>query len=253
MLSGVVPMMGAPAAASARDNFSGVWPPNCTITPSGFSFSMISMTSSKVSGSKYKPIRGVVVGRDRLRIAVHHDGLEAVLAQRHGGVHAAIIEFDALADAIRAAAQDHDLAPAAGIRLALLFVGRIQVGGRGRELGGAGIDALVHRVQSQLAAPAADGRLRRAPPASRCAHRRSPCASSARRRGRSRLSKPSLASSGLLAQQVLDLRQKPGIDLGGVEHLLQRSSRRETRRPRTGFDPVPASAVRRTASRPPHR
>ena len=53
MLSGVVPMMGAPAAASARDSFSGVWPPYCTITPSGFSFSMISMTSSKVSGSKY--------------------------------------------------------------------------------------------------------------------------------------------------------------------------------------------------------
>ncbi len=27
---------------------------------------------------------------------------------------------------------------------------------------------------------------------------------------------------GLLAQQILDLRQEPGVDLGGVEHLLQR-------------------------------
>ena len=52
MLSGVVPTIGAPAAASARDSFNGVWPPYCTMTPSGFSFSMISMTSSKVSGSK---------------------------------------------------------------------------------------------------------------------------------------------------------------------------------------------------------
>ena len=46
-------MIGAPAAASARDSFSGVWPPYCTITPSGFSFSITSITSSKVSGSKY--------------------------------------------------------------------------------------------------------------------------------------------------------------------------------------------------------
>jgi len=31
---------------------SGVWPPNCTITPIGFSNSIIFMISSKVSGSK---------------------------------------------------------------------------------------------------------------------------------------------------------------------------------------------------------
>ena len=33
--SGEVPMIGAPAASSARASFSGVWPPNCTITPFG--------------------------------------------------------------------------------------------------------------------------------------------------------------------------------------------------------------------------
>ena len=44
----------AGAASNPRDSFNGVWPPNCTITPSGFSFSMISMTSSNVRGSKYK-------------------------------------------------------------------------------------------------------------------------------------------------------------------------------------------------------
>ena len=52
MESGDVPMMGAPAASSARDSLSGVWPPYCTITPSGISLSMISSTSSRVSGSK---------------------------------------------------------------------------------------------------------------------------------------------------------------------------------------------------------
>jgi hypothetical protein len=50
--SGDVPMIGAPAASSARDSLSGVWPPYCTITPSGCSFAMISSTSSSVSGSK---------------------------------------------------------------------------------------------------------------------------------------------------------------------------------------------------------
>src|SRR3569832_3014799 len=34
--SGVVPMMGAPAASSARASLSGVCPPYCTITPFGF-------------------------------------------------------------------------------------------------------------------------------------------------------------------------------------------------------------------------
>ena len=56
-----------------------------------------------------EPVRGVVVGRDRLRIAVDHDGLVAGVAQREAGMAAAIVELDALADAVRAAAEDHDL------------------------------------------------------------------------------------------------------------------------------------------------
>ena len=82
-----------------------------------------------------QPVGGVVVGRDGLGVAVDHDGLEAILAQRHRGMHAAVVELDALADAVRSAAQDHDLAPRRRARLALLLVGRVQVGGGGRELG----------------------------------------------------------------------------------------------------------------------
>ena len=48
--------------------------------------------------------------RDGLRVAVDHDGLEAVFLQREGRMHAAVVELDALADAVRAAAEDHDLA-----------------------------------------------------------------------------------------------------------------------------------------------
>ncbi len=51
--SGLVPMIGAPAAASWRASLSGVWPPNWTITPCGFSRLITSITSSNVSGSKY--------------------------------------------------------------------------------------------------------------------------------------------------------------------------------------------------------
>ena len=56
-----------------------------------------------------EPVGGVVVGRHRLRIAVDHDGLVAGFLEREGGVAAAIVELDALADAVRAAAENDDL------------------------------------------------------------------------------------------------------------------------------------------------
>jgi len=52
MLPGEVPMMGAPAASRRWARFSGVCPPNCTMTPFGFTRSMMFITSSKVTGSK---------------------------------------------------------------------------------------------------------------------------------------------------------------------------------------------------------
>ena len=69
-----------------------------------------------------QPVDGVVVGRHRLRVAVDHHRLEALLAQREGGVTAAVVELDALADAVRAAAEDDDLRARRRIRLALLLV-----------------------------------------------------------------------------------------------------------------------------------
>lgn len=50
--SGVVPIIFTPAPASSLAILRGVWPPNCTITPSGFSFWYMLKTSSTVSGSK---------------------------------------------------------------------------------------------------------------------------------------------------------------------------------------------------------
>ena len=51
-------------------------------------------------------VGGVVVGGHRLRIAVDHDGLEPGLAQGRGCVHAAVVELDALADAVGSGAQE---------------------------------------------------------------------------------------------------------------------------------------------------
>ena len=55
-MSGEVPRIGTLSASSAAASLSGVWPPNCTMTPCRVPFarsvSMISSTSSAVSGSK---------------------------------------------------------------------------------------------------------------------------------------------------------------------------------------------------------
>jgi hypothetical protein len=58
---------------------------------------------------KVKPVAGVVVGGDGLRVAVDHDGLEAVFLQRKRRMATAVIELDALADAVRPRAENDDL------------------------------------------------------------------------------------------------------------------------------------------------
>ena len=46
--------MRMPRFAIGVARLMAVWPPNWQMTPSGFSLSMISMTSCSVSGSKYR-------------------------------------------------------------------------------------------------------------------------------------------------------------------------------------------------------
>ena len=58
---------------------------------------------------KVQTVRGVVVGRNGLGVAVDHDGLEAAGRQCVARVHAAVIELDTLANAVGAGAQDHRL------------------------------------------------------------------------------------------------------------------------------------------------
>ena len=70
---------------------------------------MIAMHVLERERLEVQPVDRVVVGRDGLRIAVDHHRLVALVAQREGGVTAAVVELDALADPVRPAAEDHDL------------------------------------------------------------------------------------------------------------------------------------------------
>jgi hypothetical protein len=104
-----VPQIGTPAASSRRASFSGVWPPSCTSTPTGCSRTADLEHVLEGQRLEVQPVGGVVVGRDRLGVAVDHDGLVAGVAQREHGVDAAVVELDALPDAVRPGAEDDDL------------------------------------------------------------------------------------------------------------------------------------------------
>ena len=84
----------------------------------------------------------VVVGADGLRVRVDHHHFVAVGLQGEGGLAAAVVELDPLADPVRAAAEDDDPRLVADARLVLVLVGRIVIGRDRLELGGAGVDQL---------------------------------------------------------------------------------------------------------------
>src|SRR5262249_8527086 len=117
---------------------------------------------------KVKTVGGVVIGRDGLRITIDHDRFEACLLQRERGVAATIIELDALTDAVWSAAEDDHLLPVRwrGFRGSLsgkrCLVGRVHVGGRGGEFGGAGVDALEYRPDGERVPALRDFRRRQA-------------------------------------------------------------------------------------------
>ena len=64
-------------------------------------------------------IGSVVIGRDRFRIAIYHDGLKPIGPQRERSVAAAVIEFNTLPDAIGATSQNHDFL--LGCRVGFVF------------------------------------------------------------------------------------------------------------------------------------
>ncbi len=59
-------------------------------------------------GFEEEQVGGVVVGGDGFGVGVDHDGFKAEFFGGEGGLDAAVVEFDALADAVGAAAEDDD-------------------------------------------------------------------------------------------------------------------------------------------------
>ena len=97
-----------------------------------------------------KAVGSVVVGRHRLRIAIHHDRFESIFLQREGGMATAIIELNSLPDAVRPAAENHDFRAVHDGRFVFLLVRRIHVRREGFEFRGASIHALKHRNDPQF-------------------------------------------------------------------------------------------------------
>ena len=120
-LLGEVDRVGASCRGSARRPprapsraRAAVWPPSCTTTPTSSPRLRLGVDDLEHvlerERLEVQPVARVVVGRDRLGVAVDHDRLEAGVRQRERRVHARVVELDALADAVRARAEDDDLA-----------------------------------------------------------------------------------------------------------------------------------------------
>ena len=148
MEAGEVPSTRSSSMPAA--SFSGVWPPRLTMTPTSRPSPTrrgplgLDDVGQVLGGERLEveAVGGVVVGRDRLGVAVDHDGLEPGVAQGHRGVHAAVVELDALADPVRPRPEDDDPGPVRRADLVLVLVGRVVVRRVGLELGRAGVDRL---------------------------------------------------------------------------------------------------------------
>ncbi len=89
-----------------------------------------------------QPVSGIVIGRDRFRVAVEHDCLETHFGKRKSCLAAAVVKLDALANAVGTAAQDKDLGPVGGTGFVIHLISRVEVRSLRFELGCTGIHPL---------------------------------------------------------------------------------------------------------------
>ncbi len=162
MLSGWVPIIGTPAGFQPGGEIERGLAAELHNHAFGF-FLFVNVEHVLVRERlEVEFVARVVVGRNRFRIGVHHDGFETELAKGEGGVNAAVIEFDPLADAVGPTAEDHDFAFLAPADLVLVAVGGIVIRRVSLELGRAGIDEAVGGDDSRRDALGADFLLARA-------------------------------------------------------------------------------------------
>ena len=166
-----------------------------------------------------QPVAGVVVGRHGLRIAVDHDRLVAQLLQGERRMAAAVVELDALPDAVGPGAQDHDLAPVRRLRLGFFFVDRVQVRREALEFGRARVHALEHRPNPPFLAPVAHGSLGLVPQARQPVVGQTGAFRQGQLGGR-HLVKTGLGQILLQVDYGLELRHEPWVDAGHLADIL---------------------------------
>ncbi len=174
-------MPSTSSGGSEPASLSGVCPPSDTMTPTTFPPGGqlgVEHVGHVLVGQRLEvqAVRGVVVGRDRLGVAVDHDRLVAGVAQRHGRVHAAVVELDPLPDPVGPRAEDDDPGAFGRADLVLLLVGRVVVRRERLELGGAGVDRLERRPDAVGQSGGAHVRRASRRAGRRAARRRSPVA-----------------------------------------------------------------------------
>ena len=150
MLSGCVPRIGTPAALQSIGEIQRRLA--AELHDHAFRLFLIVNVEHVLERERLeiKFVARVVIGRNRFRIRVHHDRFEPELAQGERGVHAAVIKFDALADPVRSATENHDLALCRSrAHLVLVAVSRIVVRRVRFELRRAGIHQAIGRYDSR--------------------------------------------------------------------------------------------------------
>ena len=116
---------------------------------------------------KEQEIACVIICRNRFRIRVDHHAFKAHRLTGKRGLAAAVIELDALTDAVGSTAKNHDLLVVGHANLIVKhwlaidgvgrFVGRVVVRRGGFELSRASVDELVHRLDAETLSSRANG------------------------------------------------------------------------------------------------
>ena len=167
-------------------------------------------------GFEVELVGGVVVGGNGFRVGIDHDRFVIFFPQGEGSVDAAVVEFDALADAVGTAAQDDDLGAVRRPGFVFGFVGGIVVGRVGFEFRRTGVHQLVDGLDAVLDTLLPDRFLvgsgqsaaRRMSENPQALAKRS-CSGSSRKPAPERL-----PDGRFHLEDLLDVVQKPGIDLG---------------------------------------
>ncbi len=167
-----------------------------------------------------KSVGCIVIGRDRFRIAVDHDGFIAIFTQGQRRMHTAIIKFDTLTDTVGTTAEHNDFLFIRRMRFALVFISGIHVRGFGSELCGAGIDALVDRTHAQLMPHLAHFRFGNIQQECQATIGKA-VALEATHHALVQVGQRFLLKLQLNINNLLDLLKEPGVDFGERMHFLQ--------------------------------